>query len=135
MVRRLQLAAREQGKLGLVFRPEQALRESEERYRTLVSNIPGMTYRCVFDDDRTMEFLSEESCGKCAPCREGTQVMAEILGRLAKGEGVHEDIGVLEELSSVMMLSSLCGLGQTAPIPVKYLSPKCPAVTAQTGHS
>jgi NADH-quinone oxidoreductase subunit F len=67
---------------------------------------------------RTMEFLSEESCGKCAPCREGTQVMAEILGRLAKGEGVHEDIGVLEELSSVMMLSSLCGLGQAAPIPV-----------------
>jgi len=67
---------------------------------------------------RTMEFLSEESCGKCAPCREGTEVMVEILGRLAKGEGVHEDIGVLEELSSVMMLSSLCGLGQAAPIPV-----------------
>ena len=67
---------------------------------------------------RTMEFLSEESCGKCAPCREGTEVMVEILERLAKGEGVHEDIGVLEELSSVMMLSSLCGLGQSAPIPV-----------------
>jgi NADH-quinone oxidoreductase subunit F len=67
---------------------------------------------------RTMEFLSEESCGKCAPCREGTEVMVEILGRLAKGEGMQEDIGVLEELSSVMMLSSLCGLGQAAPIPV-----------------
>jgi NADH:ubiquinone oxidoreductase subunit F (NADH-binding) len=67
---------------------------------------------------RTMEFLREESCGKCAPCREGTQVMVEILGRLAKGEGMHEDIGVLEELSSVMKLSSLCGLGQAAPIPV-----------------
>jgi NADH:ubiquinone oxidoreductase subunit F (NADH-binding) len=67
---------------------------------------------------RTMEFLREESCGKCAPCREGTEVMVEILGRLAKGEGMHEDIGVLEELSSVMKLSSLCGLGQAAPIPV-----------------
>ncbi|UCE33353.1 MAG: NADH-quinone oxidoreductase subunit F [Deltaproteobacteria bacterium] len=67
---------------------------------------------------RTMEFLSEESCGKCTPCREGTEVMVEILERLTKGEGVHEDIGVLEELSSVMMLSSLCGLGQAAPIPV-----------------
>jgi NADH:ubiquinone oxidoreductase subunit F (NADH-binding) len=44
--------------------------------------------------------------------------MVEILGRLAKGEGMHEDIGVLEELSSVMKLSSLCGLGQAAPIPV-----------------
>jgi NADH:ubiquinone oxidoreductase subunit F (NADH-binding) len=44
--------------------------------------------------------------------------MVEILGRLAKGEGMQEDIGVLEELSSVMMLSSLCGLGQAAPIPV-----------------
>ncbi len=67
---------------------------------------------------RTMEFLSEESCGKCAPCREGTEVMVEILERLTKGEGVQEDIGVLEELSNVMMLSSLCGLGQSAPTPV-----------------
>jgi NADH:ubiquinone oxidoreductase subunit F (NADH-binding) len=67
---------------------------------------------------RTMEFLSEESCGKCAPCREGTEVMVEILERLTKGEGMEEDIRVLEELSSVMMLSSLCGLGQAAPIPV-----------------
>jgi NADH:ubiquinone oxidoreductase subunit F (NADH-binding) len=80
----------------------------------------------VFDESRdvidfvyrTMEFLNEESCGKCTPCREGTEVMVEVLGRLAKGEGVEEDIGVLEELSSVMTLSSMCGLGQTAAIPV-----------------
>ena len=70
---------------------------------------------CVY---RSMEFLAEESCGKCAPCREGTEVMVGILGRLAQGEGVQEDIGVLEELSNVMMLSSMCGLGQAAPIPV-----------------
>lgn len=67
---------------------------------------------------RTAEFLAEESCGKCTPCREGTEVMVEILGRLTRGEGVQEDIGALEDLSKVMMLSSLCGLGQAAPIPV-----------------
>jgi len=67
---------------------------------------------------RTMEFLAEESCGKCAPCREGTEVMVEILGRLTKGEGTGEDVGALQDLSRVMMLSSLCGLGQGAPIPV-----------------
>jgi len=67
---------------------------------------------------RTMEFLNEESCGKCTPCREGTEVMMEVLGRLVNGEGREEDIGVLEDVSSVMMLSSLCGLGQTAPVPV-----------------
>jgi NADH:ubiquinone oxidoreductase subunit F (NADH-binding) len=67
---------------------------------------------------RTMEFLNEESCGKCTPCREGTEVMVEILGRLAKGEGVQEDLEALEELSYVMMDTSLCGLGQTAPVPV-----------------
>ena len=67
---------------------------------------------------RTMEFLAEESCGKCTPCREGTEVMVEIFGRLKNGEGVQEDIQALEDLSHTMMLSSLCGLGQAAPIPV-----------------
>ena len=67
---------------------------------------------------RTVEFLAEESCGKCTPCREGTEVMLEILGRLASGDGQQEDIQTLEELSNVMALSSLCGLGQSASIPV-----------------
>jgi len=67
---------------------------------------------------RTVEFLAEESCGKCTPCREGTEVMLEILGRLARGEGQQEDIQTLEGLSNVMALSSLCGLGQAASIPV-----------------
>ena len=80
----------------------------------------------VFDESRdvidfvhrTMGFLNEESCGKCTPCREGTEVMVEIYGRLVKGEGAQDDIVQLEELSNAMMLSSLCGLGQAAPIPV-----------------
>jgi len=80
----------------------------------------------VFDESRdvidfvyrTMEFLNEESCGFCTPCREGTEVMMEILGRLVKGDGVEEDLGALEDLSNAMMASSMCGLGQTAAIPV-----------------
>ncbi len=80
----------------------------------------------VFDESRdvidfvhrTMEFLNEESCGKCTPCREGTEVMVEIYNRLVDGEGAQDDIVQLEALSGAMMLSSLCGLGQAAPIPV-----------------
>ena len=67
---------------------------------------------------RTMEFLNEESCGRCAPCREGTEVMVEILGRLAAGQGVSGDLRALEDLSQAMMLTALCGLGQAAPLPV-----------------
>jgi NADH-quinone oxidoreductase subunit F len=80
----------------------------------------------VFDESRDvidivlrdMEFLADESCGKCTPCREGTEVMLEILERLAGGDGERKDLRVLEELGQVMMLSALCGLGQSAPLPV-----------------
>jgi NADP-reducing hydrogenase subunit HndC len=68
-------------------------------------------YRCV-------QFSAAESCGKCTPCREGSEVMLEILGRLSRGEGAQGDIKALEELSDVMLLSSICGLGQAAPTPV-----------------
>lgn len=96
--------------------------ETPLSYETVIGS-GGIT---VFDETRdiidfvyrSMEFLAEESCGKCTPCREGTEVMVEILGRLARGDGVQEDIQVLEDLSNVMMASSLCGLGQAAPIPV-----------------
>jgi NADH:ubiquinone oxidoreductase subunit F (NADH-binding) len=67
---------------------------------------------------RTMEFLNEESCGECTPCREGTDVMVEVLDRLRKGDGFPDDIATLERLSNLMMQSSLCGLGQAAPVPV-----------------
>lgn len=77
----------------------------------------------VFDESRdvidivyrTMEFLTEESCGRCTPCRQGTEAILEILDRFYRGEGLKKDIRDLEDLSSVMMLSSLCGLGQAAP--------------------
>jgi len=64
---------------------------------------------------RTMEFLAEESCGKCTPCRQGTEVMVSILDRFRRGEGTQQDIKAMKELSEAMMLSSLCGLGQAAP--------------------
>ncbi len=64
---------------------------------------------------RTMQFLAEESCGKCTPCRQGTEVIVEMLERLQRGEGRKNDIKVFQELSSTMMIASLCGLGQAAP--------------------
>ena len=67
---------------------------------------------------RTMVFLNEESCGKCTPCREGTEVMVEVLGRLVNGEGVAEDLIALEQLGRVMKDAALCGLGQSAPVPI-----------------
>jgi len=65
-----------------------------------------------------MHFLNEESCGKCTPCREGTGVMLEIYGRLSRGEGHENDIGALDALARAMAVSSLCGLGQAAAVPV-----------------
>ena len=89
-------------------------------------NVLGAGAVTVFDKSRdvidivyqTMEFLAEESCGKCTPCRQGTEVMVEILERFKDGEGLKRDIKNLQDLSDVMMLSSLCGLGQAAPFAV-----------------
>jgi len=64
---------------------------------------------------RSLAFLAEESCGKCTPCRQGTEVMVEVLERFCRGEGLKKDLKDLEDLSSVMTLTSLCGLGQAAP--------------------
>jgi len=76
--------------------------------------------RCVIDIvHRDLEFFADESCGKCTPCREGTEAMMEILGRLSRGDGVERDLESLEDLSEVMMSSSLCGLGQAAAVPVR----------------
>ncbi len=80
----------------------------------------------VMDEDNCMvdmaryfvQFLQEESCGKCTPCREGLQQMGEILNRICDGKGKEEDIELLEGLSQVMIDTSLCGLGLTAPNPV-----------------
>ncbi len=65
-----------------------------------------------------LDFSQDESCGKCTPCRVGVKRMYEILERITDGEGTMEDLEKLEQLANMIKLSSLCGLGQTAPNPV-----------------
>ncbi|UCD05470.1 MAG: FAD-dependent oxidoreductase [candidate division WOR-3 bacterium] len=65
-----------------------------------------------------MNFLRDESCGKCLSCREGTQRIWEILERITKGKGTQADIGLLQELAQATKDASMCGLGQTAANPV-----------------
>jgi NADH-quinone oxidoreductase subunit F len=65
-----------------------------------------------------MDFCQDESCGKCAPCREGTKRMLEILTNICQGRGKEGDIELLEEMAHIIKDSALCGLGQTAPNPV-----------------
>jgi NADH-quinone oxidoreductase subunit F len=80
----------------------------------------------VMDEDSCMvdvakffiDFVQEESCGKCTPCRVGTKRMWEILERITKGEGKEEDIDKLIQLGDWIKKTSLCGLGQSAPNPV-----------------
>ena len=66
-----------------------------------------------------MEFCMSESCGKCVPCRVGTAQLFGILERITAGDAKIEDIDTLKELCDLVGAASLCGLGQTAPNPVK----------------
>ena len=65
-----------------------------------------------------MEFICDESCGKCSPCRIGTKRMLEILTRITEGNGTMEDLQELEELGNTVKNNSLCALGQTAANPI-----------------
>jgi NADH-quinone oxidoreductase subunit F len=80
----------------------------------------------VMDDNTCMvevaryytNFLAEESCGKCTPCREGLRKMLEILNDITQGRGREGDIEELEALGETMTAAALCGLGKSAPNPV-----------------
>ena len=87
-----------------------------------------------------MEFICDESCGKCSPCRIGTKRILEMLTKITEGKGTLEDLEELKNLAEVVKAGSLCGLGQTAANPVlstmnkfydEYLehvtNKKCPA--------
>ena len=97
-------------------------------YETLkqVGAIMGSGGMIVVDDNTCMvdiarfflEFVQDESCGKCVPCRVGTKRMLEILTRITQGEGLGEDLELLKELGRIVKDTALCGLGQTAPNPV-----------------
>lgn len=65
-----------------------------------------------------MNFVQNESCGKCVPCREGTKQMLALLTKICDGEGTAEDLALLEELAYIVRDGALCGLGKSAPNPV-----------------
>ncbi len=65
-----------------------------------------------------MEFICDESCGKCSPCRIGTKRMLEILTRITDGKGTMKDLEELRELGETVKTNSLCALGQTAANPI-----------------
>lgn len=65
-----------------------------------------------------VEFFNHESCGKCTMCREGTGRLLELLNKLTDGEATETDIALIERLSTTMVKSAFCGLGQAAPVPI-----------------
>jgi NADH:ubiquinone oxidoreductase subunit F (NADH-binding) len=93
---------------------------------TMIGSMMGSGGMVVMDDTTCIvdmakfftSFTQRESCGKCVPCRVGTKRMLEILTRITEGEGREGDVELLIELGADIKLSSLCGLGQTAPNPV-----------------
>ena len=119
---------------------------------TKAGSMMGSGGMIVMDEDTCMvdvaryfiNFTQEESCGKCPPCRMGTKHMVQILDRITRGQGTDEDITMLETIAENVKLTSLCGLGQTAPNPVlttlKYFRDeyiehikerRCPALVCQ----
>ena len=93
---------------------------------TQLGAIMGSGGLIVMDEDTCMvdmarfflDFVQDESCGKCPPCRIGTKRMLEIVTRICNGEGVEGDVEKLIELGEQIKDTALCGLGQTAPNPV-----------------
>lgn len=93
---------------------------------TELGAIMGSGGLVVMDEDTCMvdiarfflEFVQEESCGKCVPCRVGTKRMLEILNKICSGRGKPKDLDTLIDLSEKIKDTALCGLGQTAPNPV-----------------
>ena len=74
---------------------------------------------CMVDAARYfLDFVQDESCGQCTPCREGTGIMLDILKRITRGRGGEDDIQQLEQIGNMIKKTALCGLGQTAPNPV-----------------
>jgi NADP-reducing hydrogenase subunit HndC len=93
---------------------------------TAIGSMMGSGGLIVMDEDNCMvdiakfflEFIIDESCGKCSPCRIGTKRLHELLCKITEGNGTMEDLDLLEELCYHLKSSSLCALGQSAPNPV-----------------
>jgi bidirectional [NiFe] hydrogenase diaphorase subunit len=95
-----------------------------------------------------MEFCMSESCGKCVPCRVGTSQMHRLLEKITDGDATIDDLALLEELCDMVSSTSLCGLGQAAPNPVKstlkffrdeymahIVDKRCPAGVCKMKHA
>ena len=97
-------------------------------FDTLVAkgSMMGSGGAIVMDEDNCMvdvakfymEFICDESCGKCSPCRIGTKRMLELLTKITEGKATMDDLTALEELAEHVRSNSLCALGQTAPNPI-----------------
>jgi len=119
---------------------------------TRAGSMMGSGGMIVMDEDTCMvdvaryfiEFLTDESCGKCVPCREGLRQMLEKLTNITEGKGKEGDIELLEEISEVAKEASLCALGTSAPNPflstVRYFrdeyeahikEKRCPALSCK----
>ena len=92
-----------------------------------IGSMMGSGGLIVMDEDTCMvdiakfflEFTVDESCGKCTPCRVGTKRLLELLTKITDGKGTMEDLDKITELAEFIKANSLCGLGQTAPNPVR----------------
>jgi NADH-quinone oxidoreductase subunit F len=119
---------------------------------TKAGSMMGSGGMIVMDEDTCMvdvaryfiDFLTDESCGKCIPCREGLRQMHKNLTNITEGKGKEGDIELLEELSEVAKEASLCALGTSAPNPflstVRYFrdeyeahikEKRCPALSCK----
>jgi NADH-quinone oxidoreductase subunit F len=119
---------------------------------TKAGSMMGSGGMIIMDEDTCMvdvaryflDFLTDESCGKCVPCREGIRQMLKILTNITKGKGKEGDIELLEELAEVSGEASLCALGRSAPNPflstLKYFrdeyeahirDKRCPALSCK----
>jgi len=119
---------------------------------TKAGSMMGSGGMIVMDEDTCMvdvaryflEFLTDESCGKCVPCREGMRQMLKILTNITKGKGKEGDVELLEELSETAQEAALCALGKSSPNPflstLKYFreeyeahvkEKRCPALSCK----
>ena len=91
-----------------------------------VGSMMGSGGMIVMDDETCMvdvaryflDFLREESCGKCTPCREGNERLYQILSKVCDGQATESDLNLLEDVADVVKNTSLCALGKSAPNPV-----------------
>jgi len=100
-----------------------AVLDSKDRAAASDAGIGGIIVlddrACMVDMARFLVgFFADESCGKCTPCREGTQQMLRLLNRICQGDATPGDLALLERLAGTVKTASLCGLGRMAPDPV-----------------